>query len=79
MAQRYKSGGALQSIYFPATEWYKGDAIDWVIEHGYKPIKVTHEGGNYRFRLIHPYTFRHFITKRGLRDGKLVYFVIGFR
>lgn len=69
---------AVQSVYFPDTEWRLKDAIAWIARHHAKPLKMTHEGGNYRFRLQLPYKFSHFITKRGLHDGHTVYFVIGF-
>lgn len=71
--------GEIQSIYFPASEWYITDAREWIKQHGLKPIKETKEGGNYRFRIKWPIGYRRYVTMNGIRDGKMVHFVIGYR
>jgi len=72
-------GSRIQSVYFPRSEWFKKDAVRWIVAHKFRPIKGEVTPTQYRFRIRSPYEFNHFITKRQMSRGRTVYFVIGFK
>lgn len=53
----------VQAVMFDKFIWSVSQAIDWLEEHGYDPIKFDETKNKYRFRMIDPDDFDSFISK----------------
>ena len=53
----------IQSIHIPINKYTKKEAWDWILQHGFTPIKETKESNYYKFRLDDPKYYKRFRTK----------------
>lgn len=66
----------IQAVAFGRSAWSRGEAREWLAEHGLVPIKIHTTKSYIRFRLRAPEAFDHFTTKT-LPGG--IRLVIGWR
>jgi hypothetical protein len=70
----------VQSISLRRDKYSKGEAMDWIHRHGYKPIKDAHITQHfYQFRLVDPERLKggRFRTIDLGQDGHMIVFYSG--
>lgn len=66
----------VQSVTFPRASFSTRQAMHWLKQHDFKPIKkVDKTASRLRYRLVEPDQFGHFATKKVKEDIELI---IGF-
>jgi hypothetical protein len=68
---------AIQSILFNKKYFNLYEAINWILLHNFKLIKIHETKNSYRFRQLNPDDFDRFITKK-LKKYKGISLIIGF-
>lgn len=53
----------IQSILIPRNKFTAKEAIDWVLQHNYQPLKIHVTKNYYRFRLSLPDAKAHYYSK----------------
>lgn len=54
----------VQSVLFKKDQWSVPEAIDWLIQNGFKHKKIDTTKTLYRFRQESPERFRRYFTKK---------------
>ncbi len=68
----------VQSILFKKKYWNMADALNWLLLHDYRYLKVDDTPTMYRFRQEDPYLFNSFKIKKIKHGHKSIDLVIGF-
>lgn len=72
-----RTAGTVQSVMFHRDHWTSGEARDWLLDRGIKPMKEGHVTLDYiHYRIKSPHQFTRLRTKA---IGRGIKFILGFK